>query len=115
MKILALAAELHKLADYLEKRSEMQPDSLTFHEDYVNKGITATLSFYAKEKFVEFVKTVGNATKVYTFPDKDYSQLKVTPENYPELNLTIARDKVCRKVTKYECESLFSNEELETL
>lgn len=115
MKSLKFADELRKLADYLYSRPELEISSATFTEFYKDKKVQSALHFYDREQFVAAVKTLGSAKKEYTSPESDYSQLKVTPENYPALSLYIARDKVCRKVTKYECEPLFSTDEVEAL
>lgn len=97
------AENLRKQADFLDSRPE-------FALDYEHSG---TLSFYSRDKFVNAVKALGTSDKKYS--EGEYSQLYVTPQAFPEFKIAIARDKVCRKVVKYECEPLFSEAELETL
>lgn len=97
------ADQIRKLAEYL--------DSIpVFELDY---SYGDSLSFYAKTKFVAAVKAVGSGTKAYT--DGEYGKLLFTPDNFPELALKIDRSAVCRKVVKFECDPLFSDDELEKL
>jgi hypothetical protein len=72
-----------------------------------------SLSFYSKEKFVAAVKTLGNVTKTYT--DGEYAELIVESDTVPKIRLRISRDKVCTKKVVYDCEALFSAEEVESL
>jgi hypothetical protein len=80
-------------------------------QDY-NKAPYAYLNFYDRDKFVVAVKAIGNCKKTYT--DGDYPKLNVTAKAFP-IQLSISRDKVCKKTVVYDCEPLFSPEEVEAL
>lgn len=97
------AEKLRRIATYLDSRDE-------FELDYEH---SSSLSFYSKDKFVDAVKAIGSSKK--TYGEGEYASLFVTPRAFPELKLSIQRDKVCHKVVKFECEPLFSGEELENL
>jgi hypothetical protein len=113
MRTRELAVELRKFADYLDSRPEFKNETLlffpktTYGEQYVH------MSYDDKTQFVEAVKAMGSSTKEYT-GDSDFAKLNVRAKDYP-LELSISRDKVCRKVVKFECDPLFSEEELEAL
>ena len=69
--------------------------------------------YWEKDKFVNAVKALGSGKKEFFGTD-----LRYTVENHgAKIYLTIPRDKVCRKVqeVKWECEPLFSAEELEKI
>lgn len=111
MNTRELAEALRNTATYLDTISPFDAGSYAMFLE--KKGtIGMSLDYYSKEKFVDAVKAVGSATKEYT--EGEYSQLQVTAKAFP-LTVSISRDKVCKRVVKFECEPLFSNEELETL
>ena len=94
------AAELRRIATYLESRPEFgteQYSAFTY------------LSFYDKDMFVAAAKAIGNAKKEFT--DGSYAELLLNVVGAP-IRLSIARDKVCKKTVTYDCEPLFSAEEL---
>jgi len=70
------------------------------------------ISYYDKKIFVEAVKAIGDCTKEYT--QGDYSSLHVTAKNFP-IKLSIPRDRVCKKIVTFDCEPLFSTDEVEAL
>ncbi len=96
------AVELRKVADFLDLRPE-------FKLETYEKG-TKVFNFYDKKLFVDAAKALGDATKSYT----SYDDFRLTAKN-ANVVLSIARDKVCRKVVTYDCEPLFSAEEVEAL
>lgn len=97
------AAKLRRVADFLDSRPEFEID-WEFSEQ---------LSFYSKDKFVAAVKALGSAKKTYT--EGEHGNLIVTPEAFPEFSIRIQRSSVCRKVVKFECDPLFSEDEVEAL
>ena len=113
MKTRELAVELRIFADYLDSRPEFNNGTLIFFPKTTYGKQFMSLSYDDKSQFVEAVKALGNSTKKYT-GDSDYAELKVRAKDYP-LEITISRDKVCRKVVKFECDPLFSEEEFEAL
>ena len=113
MKTRELAVELRKFADYLDSRPEFNNGTLIFFPKTTYGEQYMHMSYDDKPQFVEAVKALGNSTKKYT-GDSDYAELKVRAKDYP-LEITISRDKVCRKVVKFECDPLFSEEEFEAL
>ena len=101
--------ELRKIADFLDSRPEFR----------VELGIYTSLNpahsniaFYNKSNFTEAAKALGSATKKYT--EGDYAKLELISTEIP-LSLTIPRDKVCKKTVVFDCEPLFSAEEVEAL
>ena len=94
------AAELRKVATYLESRPEFKT------EQY---AAFSYLSFYDKDLFVAAAKVIGNAKKEFT--DSSYAELVLTVVGAP-LRLCIAQDRICKKTVTYDCLPLFSNEEL---
>lgn len=96
------AALLRTIADFLDSKAQ-------FPLDYYHPEI---LSFYTKEHFLEAAKAFGPATKKYG--EGEYAQFYLTSTEAP-VQLVIARDKVCRKSVVYDCESLFSQEEISNL
>ena len=97
------AKKLREIADFLDSRP-------TFGlGEYFNPGF---FSFYDKAQFVAAAKAIGDATK--SANKGEYADFSLTSKRVP-ITLSIARDKVCRKIVKYECEPLFTSEEMESL
>ena len=96
------AKTLRAIAEFLDSRPE-------FELEYYNPSI---FSFYSKETFVVAAKAIGNATK--SVDEGEYAQFKLTSDLAPVV-LTIQRDRVCKKEIKYDCEPLFSSEEVNAL
>ena len=96
------AKKLREIADFLDSRP-------TFSLEYFNPGF---FSFYDKAQFVAAAKAIGDATK--SANKGEYADFSLTSKRVP-ITLSIARDKVCRKTVKYECEPLFTSEEMESL
>ena len=96
------AKKLREIADFLDSRP-------TFSLDYFNPGY---FSFYDKAQFVAAAKAIGDATK--SVNNGEYADFSLTSKRAP-ITLTIPRDKVCRKIVKYECDPLFTPEEIESL
>jgi hypothetical protein len=113
MKTRELAVELRIFADYLDSRPEFNNGTLIFFPKTTYGEQSMYLNYGDKSQFVEAVRALGSSTKKYT-GDSDYAELKVRAKDYP-LEIAISRDKVCRKVVKFECDPLFSEEEFEAL
>ena len=96
------AKKLREIADFLDSRP-------TFSLDYFNPGY---FSFYDKAQFVAAAKAIGDATKITE--EGEYATFKLKSKHAP-ITLVIPRDKVCHKTVKYECEPLFTSEEMESL
>ena len=94
------AVEIRKIADFLDSRPEF---------DIACDG-AKLFYFWDKELFVKAAKALGDAEKKVT-PSEEF-QLE---SKHAKVILSIARDKVCRKVVTYDCEPLFSAEEVEAL
>lgn len=106
-----LAEALRNAATYFDSLDNFDVESYAMVIEK-KEGVTFSIGFYTKDKFVTAVKALGNVTKLYT--EGEYSQLVVTARDFP-VSVSIQRDKVCKKVVKFECEPLFSVEELEEL
>ena len=104
-----VALRMKQVADYLLARDAFNVQNGVFTSSYNGK---VAFTFDDKANFVEAVKIIGDATKNYTTGDYAYLEVKAA---YAPIELKISRDKVCRKVVKFECEPMFSAEELETL
>ena len=113
MKTREYAQELRKFADYLDSRPEFSGEHMVFFPKTTYSAQSIHINYDDKAQFVEAVKALGSSTKTCT-GDSNYSRLNVRAKDYP-LELSISRDKVCRKVVKFECEPLFSEEEVEAL
>ena len=68
------------------------------------------LYFWSKEDFTAAAKALGTAKKVVTSSD----DFQLIAEGAP-VTLSISRDKVCKKIVTYDCEPLFTPEEVEAL
>jgi hypothetical protein len=105
-----LVHQLRAAANALELGAEdfqVESGYVIVNENHVS------LSFYSKAEFVTAVKAIGNVTKKYT--EGDYAELVVESTTVPTIQLRISRDKVCTKKVVYDCEALFSAEEVESL
>ena len=96
------AIEIRKVADFLDSRQAFELPSYM-------QGQTL-ISYWDKEPFVNAAKALGDAAKEYTV----YNDLHLTSK-HAKVILSIARDKVCKKTVTYDCEALFSPEEVEAL
>lgn len=96
------AKKLREIADFLDSRP-------TFSLEYFNPGF---FSFYDKAQFVAAAKAIGDATKITG--EGEYANFKLKSKHAP-ITLVIPRDRVCHKTVKYECEPLFTSEEMESL
>lgn len=111
MKTREYTKHLREIADFLDAREEFEFE-MGVVADYSKSAPITTLSFYDKEKFVAAAKIVGSADK--SVGEGDYATFYLHSKNAP-LKLSIQRDKVCRKTVKFECEPLFSSEEVAAL
>lgn len=103
------AALLRRYADFLDSIGEFKIDAMFVAS---NNG-TVSQHFYDKAEFTAAAKAVGNATK--KFGEGEYADFELIPKGFPWVSLKIARNAVCKKVVRFECEPLFSGEELESL
>ena len=110
MKTREYAVELRKIADFLDSRPEFEIFLMIL---FTYSKFYAHASYDDKQVFVAAVKALGDSTKKYT-GNTDYSKLEVTAKAYP-LELSIPRDKVCKKIVTFDCEPLFSESEIEAL
>ena len=113
MKTREYAVELRKIADFLDSRPEFEIGHFFFSPKTTYSKFYAHASYDDKQVFVAAVKALGDYTKKYT-GNTDYSKLEVTAKAYP-LELSIPRDKVCKKIVTFDCEPLFSESEIEAL
>jgi hypothetical protein len=104
-----LAARLRKLADWLELRDTFKVEYGGYLSAYDGKF---SLSFSDKNSFVEAVKALGDSEKQYT--TGEFAKLVVSAKWAP-IELNIPRDRVCTKKIVYDCEPIFSAEEVEAL
>jgi hypothetical protein len=95
------AERLRKISDFLLTRPSVE----------FGHGDKEVLYFYGKEEFVAAVKAMGSGKKYFS---NDYFNFLC--EAVP-LELYANRSTVCRKVrdAEYECDPLFTNEEVEAL
>ena len=100
-----MAQRLRNIAEFLEDHDSFPTNNGGYLSCYDGKF---SISFDGKEEFIKAVKSVGNAQKHYT--EGEYSKLVVSA-NFAPIELTISRDRVCKKVVRFECEALFSPEE----
>jgi hypothetical protein len=105
-----MAQRLRTIAEFLEDKDEFPMD---FYGGYLSPTDGKfSISFEDKKKFTQAVKSIGSAAKHYT--EGDHSKLVISAD-YAPIELNISRDKVCKKVVRYDCEPLFSPEEVEAL
>lgn len=106
-----LATRMANLADFLKKKPVFELENGGLLSAYSGR---LSFSFDGKEQFVAAVKAVGEGTKEYSDPDATYSELTYKAKWAP-ITFTIPRDRVCKKVVTYDCEPLFSAEEVANL
>jgi hypothetical protein len=111
-----LAQYLRSIADFLESKQKFDMEYGLHVSPNICEDIpaNANLSFYEKENFVKAARALGNSKKEYT--DGDYGRLRLlfTESTFP-FSIEIPRDKVCTKKVTYDCEPLFSEEEVAAL
>lgn len=92
------ANKLSEMAEFLRSKPEFE----------IGRALTIYRHFWEKESFLAAVKALGSGEKVY-----DSTDLNFVPAGCPDINISISRNKVCRKVQeeKWECEPLLSQEE----
>jgi hypothetical protein len=102
----AYAARLREIAGFLESRPEFEMPN----EPYVHMHV------YGKDDFVAIAKALGSGKKIIPSADASY-RVKFHPTFFPEITVSIARDKVCTKIAEaiYKCEPFLSEAELETV
>jgi len=93
------AEGLRKIATFLDSRPQFE----------TTETPSLRLHYYDKEMFTDAAKLLGSATKA--FSDGDYAMLRLTAKSAP-VTICIQRDKVCKKTVTYDCEPLFSKEEV---
>lgn len=97
------ATKLRVLADWLDQRTEFQMGD--------SERLFVALNYYDRESFTAAVKATKPGTKEVT--NGSYPEVKFRP-SLPDSDtyfvISIARDKVCRKVqeAKWECEPILS-------
>ncbi len=112
MKTRELVPFLQTLADFLASAPEFDIENCaSILRGYKENSPNLYINYYDRDKFVAAVKALGSCTKRYT---GGYPSLEVTAKAFP-IQLTISRDKVCKKTVVYDCEPLFSEEEVESL
>lgn len=103
MRSHQFAERLKATAEFLLSRPEVE---LGWREEYEP---TIYISYMnEKESFLQAARAFGSGRKSY-----DQWDMRFTPKNAPQLQLSISRSAVCRKVQeeKWECEPLLSDEE----
>lgn len=106
-----LARRFRQLADFLDSCETFSMQNGAFLS--VSDG-QLCISFDSKEAFIAAVRAIGNATKRYDYPDDAYAKLVVSAD-YAPIELSIPRDKVCKRTVTYDCEPLFSADEVAEL
>jgi hypothetical protein len=108
-----LERTLRSFADFLSAVPEFDVEGcVSIMEGHKATGPYVHVPIWDRDRFITAVKAIGSSKKVYT--EGDYAELQVTAEAFP-IRLSISRDKVCLKTVTYECEPLFSAEEVEAL
>jgi hypothetical protein len=108
MNSRTLSKQLRTVADFLDSVPGFE------NVEYTSVvGEKTSIHFSDKEAFVAAAKAIGPSTK--DFSDTGEYATFYLVSNVAPLKLAISRDRVCRKTVKYECEPLFSQDELQTL
>ena len=105
-----LVNRFHQLADYLNSIEEFKLEAGAYLSNYNGQ---LSIRFDSKETFVKAVKAVGSASKKYT-DSSTYPELIVNANHAP-LEFSILRDRVCKKTVTFDCEPLFSEDEVAAL
>lgn len=102
MKSHDYARRMQQIAEFLLSRPEF--DTTT--------SVHMFFPIYDKDKFLGAVHAMGSGSKEFT--TGSYPEVVYSPAAAPEIRVSIARDKVCRKVQDavWECEPLLSAEEI---
>jgi hypothetical protein len=106
------AAAMRNTANYLDSLEEFDMESVVSFMSTTKKGIFASAAYWGKDKFVAAVKVMGNVVK--TYDTGDYPRLRVTARDFP-FEANISRDSVCTKKVTYDCQPLFTADEVEAL
>ena len=112
MNTREVATAMRNTANYLDSLEEFDLESSLFFSGS-DKSINASVSYWDKDNFVNAVKAIGNSTKKYD-TDTEYPRLRVIAKDFP-FEVNISRDKVCKKIVTFDCDPLFSAEEVEAL
>lgn len=101
MTSYAYAQRLREIADFLLSRPEFE----------VVNGPYMFQMYYDKDKFMAAALSLGSGKKEFT--EGAWPEVKFHPNDYPEIMLSIPRDKVCRKVQDvvWDCEPFLSQAE----
>lgn len=110
MNTRELELKLKNLADYFSTIPEFEIDGIL--SIVTSENSSSICSFYNRDKFVNAVKAIGNCTKKYT--EGEYAYLVITSINYP-IELRISRNSICKKIVTYDCEPLFTDNEIKSL
>jgi hypothetical protein len=103
-----LAAKAQEIVNFLLSKQNFKVDGGI----YISSSRQSTISLYSKAIFTDAAKAIGNARK--EVGEGDYADFSLISTEAP-LALTIARNIICRKVIKYECEPLFTADEISDL
>jgi hypothetical protein len=111
MNTLELAEGLRRVASFLDSRPTFDLDGSVYvtNSEHFQE---ARLYFYEKEKFIAISKIFGTAVKKVT--EGEYAEFTLKSSVGP-VSVSISRDKVCKKVVKFECDPLFTAEEINAL
>lgn len=98
----------HEYAKQIKATAERM---LASPEVELDTGPYLFINFYDKERFMSAVRAFGSGDKKYSECDFRYSPHGTC------MTMTIARNKVCRKIQeeKWECEPILSEQEVEAL
>ena len=110
MNTRELAIELRKQAILLDSKPVIDIEGGV----YISKTPTPRLqlNFYSKESFLKAAKNFGNTKKDTT--EGTYAEFHLISNDGPVM-LSVLRDKVCKQTVVYDCEPLFSTEEVDAL
>jgi hypothetical protein len=101
---------MRNTANYLDSLEEFDMESVVSFMSTTKTGIYPQVSFWSKDKFVAAVKVMGNVTK--TYDTGEYPRLRVTAKDFP-FEANISRDSVCTKKVTYDCQPLFTADEVQ--
>lgn len=94
------ASKMMKVAQFLVEHTDI---------DIPKEEVTLNLNYFNRDEFVKAVQTFGSGDK-----QVGSYEFSFTVKNAP-ITLSIARDKVCKKIQdeKWECEPLMTPEQFE--